>query len=497
MSAIESLFQAVEIIAQPTAILLILGAVLIGIVVGSLPGIGSVLGMIILLPLTLSIDGTLAVVLLTCIYLGGMYGASISSILLNVPGSSAAVATAIEGYPMSTQGRALNALAASATASGIGGIISVVLLLAISPVLVDILLLFGAPEYFLMAILGISLISVVVKTSIIKGITIGAFGLLLTTIGIAPIRPEARYTFGVIELFDGLNYIAMMLGIFAIAEMIRLSGKSGGISESTVGLSGSIGEGIKETIRRPVTVVKSSGIGIGIGSLPGSGAEVSNFFAYGEAVRSLKDEGKWNDGDIRGVIASESSNSATVGGAILPTLAFGVPGGAAAAVLLGGLIMHGIVPGPGLFGEQLHITYSMVLGIFVGSIFIALFGLTFVTRASYLTKIDTDYIIPIVVVLAMSGVFTLRQNWIDVFTILMLGFVGWYMIEYEYSVVAFVLGAVLGEIAEQNFHRSLRLSDGSYNIFVNEPLPLLMVITIFVLVLGPFMFPFIRRRLNS
>ena len=489
MSAVDALVKALTLVLDPGFLPYIVFAILIGIFFGSLPGIGSILGMVILLPLSVHLDGVLAVVMLASIYVGGMYGASISGIVLNVPGSPAAIATALEGYPMSRKGKSLDALAASASASAVGGVFAAILLVILSPIMLRFLRMFGTPEYFLMAMLGIALIAVVVQGSLVKGIVSGFFGLLLTTIGIAPIRPETRVTFGIPSLYDGLSFVAITIGLFAIAEMIRLGNTEGGIAEEGSELSGNLLEGVKKTFQHPVSIVKSIFIGIGVGSLPGTGAEVSNFFAYGEAIRSLPDRGEWGDGDIRGVIASESSNSSTVGGALLPTLAFGVPGGAAAAVLLGGLIMHGISPGPDLFdpSENLYITYSILVGMIVGAVVILVVGLGLITRLSRLTMIDTDFIVPVIVVLAVVGVFALRRNWVDVATVLFIGYVGWYMKEYSYSLVALVMGAVLGTIAERNFHRSLAISDQPFDVFYTRPQSLLILVLIFVILFGPYL----------
>lgn len=485
MAAITAVLpQAIEILTSGyTPYILILG-VLLGILFGGLPGIGATLGMAIVLPLTLPLDGPDAIILLISIYSGAMYGGSIPAILVNVPGTAGDAATTFDGYPMARQGKAINALVISAVASAIGGILAVTILLVISPSLIELVLLFGSPQYFLMAILGISMITVITTGSTVKGLVAGAFGLLLATIGIAPTVPVKRYTFDLIALYSGLDYIAILIGLFAIAEMIGLS-KEEQVSQSETGLEGSVLEGVKSVFRHPIVVLKSMVIGLLVGAVPGSGASISNFISYGEAMRSSKTPERFGNGAEEGVVATDVANNATVAGALIPTFSFGIPGSGSTAVLLGGLIMHGLRPGPDLFTTQLHITYSVFLGLLVGNIVILIMGLIVIPRAGYLTQVDTDLIIPVIVVLSALGALALRNNWVDVWTILVLGLVGYFMKKHDFSVIAFVLGAILGPIAEENLYRSLSISGGSFGIFLEDPLSLFLVASIIVILLGP------------
>ncbi|SDR19220.1 tripartite tricarboxylate transporter permease [Natronobacterium texcoconense] len=482
--AFEAFVEGIHIVfSWPTIGWMAVG-VLLGIFVGAIPGIGPNLGMAIVLPLTIPLGGANAIILLVGIYSGSMYGGSIAAILVNVPGTAAAAATTFDGYPMSRQGMAATALSSSAVASALAGFMTIALLILISPLIVTIVLMMGSPEYFLVAVLGLSMITIVARGSMVKGLVAGAFGLLLTTIGIAPMSSETRFTGGSLALFDGISFVAAILGLFAIAEMLKLVGESGGIARSDVDTSGDVRTGIREVIDRPVTLVKSAFLGMGIGSLPGSGAAVSNFVAYGEAVRSSASD-KFGNGEVTGVIAAEASNNGTVGGSLIPALSFGIPGSGATAVLLGGLLMHGLQPGPELFETELSLTYSVFIALFVGNILILSVGLALITKTEYLTRVNTDYLIPVIIVLAIAGGFTLRSNWFDVATILLLGAVGYYMFKHDYSVIAFILGIVLGPIAEENFLRSLQLSDGSWWIFVESWPSRLLVVAVALILLGP------------
>ena len=500
--ALGTFLEGVSLVfSDGTWIWLLLG-IFLGIIIGALPGLGPSLGMAVMLPLTAPMDGGDAIILLVSVYSGAMYGGAIAAILLNAPGTAAAAATTFEGYPMSRNGEALKALSISATASATAGFMTVIVLILMTPVLVDLVLAFQSPEYFLIAFLGLAMITVIAKGSILKGLTAGMFGLLITTVGSTPMTVDRRYAYSEyfgFTLTQGIDFVAVLIGLFAIAEMFRLAGEQGGISRTGTVISGSVIPGIKTVFKYPVNLVKSAFIGLGIGAIPGAGSTVSTFVAYGESMRSAKDPDSFGKGNERGLIAAESSNNGTIGGSLVPTLSFGIPGSAATAVLLGGLIMHGLNPGPLLFSDELATTYSIFFALLVGNVVILTVGLLFITRASFITQINAIYIIPIIIVFAVIGAYAVRggqQAWLDVFTIFLLGVIGFYMKKYNYSIIAFVLGVVLGSIAEENLDRSLQLSDGSLFIFVdpvNQPLSFGLVIVIILLLLGPFLKPFAKN----
>ncbi|MFC7009820.1 tripartite tricarboxylate transporter permease [Halalkalicoccus salilacus] len=461
---------------------MVLGVV-VGIIVGALPGMGASLGMAIVLPLTLPLNPVNALILLVGIYSGSMYGGSIAAILINVPGTAGSAATTLDGYPKSRMGKAKDAIAISATSSAIGGTFSLVTLLLLMPVLIEVVLFFETPEYFAVAVLGLSLIVIVARGSIVKGILSGAFGVLIATVGIAPMAPVRRYTFGRL-LVDGIDFIAILIGLFAIAEMIKLASE-GTIAKDNLDISGNTVNGIKEALSKPITMIKSAYIGMLVGAIPGGGSSAANFLSYGEAMRSSSNPDEFGEGSTEGLVASEASNNGTIGGSIIPTISFGIPGSGATAVLLGGLLMHGLQPGPELFEAQAGTTYAMLLSILIGNIVILAAGLLLITRASYITQISTTTIIPMVIILSTLGGIALRTNWADVLTVFLLGVLGYWMIQSNYSVIAFVLGAILGPIAEENFIRSLQISDGSYIIFATRPITAVILLATFLILTGP------------
>ena len=488
----SAFIEAVQLVLSPEGLFFIILGITIGMIFGAIPGLGGTVAMVILLPFTLLIDGRIALVFLITLYNGAGWGASISAILINVPGTAGAAATLIDGYPMARDGRAHEALVLSAISSGVGGLISAIAAILLVPILISLVLLFSTPDYFLIAILGITLIGYVSQASLIKGIMAGAFGLLLTTVGIAPTSPDLRYTFGLLELYDGLSYVAILMGVFAITEMLNLSTESGGISREDVLTKKSKLDLVKQNLSHPIVLIKSTFIGMIVGSIPGSGSSVANFVAYAEQARS-DSETEYGSGEPKGVIAAETSNNSVVIGAVLPTIAFGVPGSAATSILLAGILLHGYTPGPSMFIENIDATYAIFIGLLGSSIIIFILGLYVVGYASGLTKIDTDYIIPLVIVVTMMGAFVIRVNFADIVTIGVFGLFGYFMAKHNYSLISFVLGAVLGRIAESNFLRALQISGGTYDIFYASTVSKILVLLIIFILAAPII-EYIRRK---
>jgi putative tricarboxylic transport membrane protein len=399
---------------------------------------------------------------------------------------------------MSRLGKAKDALAISSIASAIGGFISVILLGLLIPFVTIIVLSFGAPEYFLVALLGIAMITVVSEGALLKGIVAGAFGLMITTVGVAPMTANFRYPLHNL-LYDGVSFIGVLIGLFAFAEMFKLAKEQRTIAkDGDTEMGGSVLRGVKTVFRNPITTIKSSLIGMGIGAIPGSGASVSNFVSYAEAMRSDEDSASFGDGNPKGVIASEASNSATCAGSLIPTLSFGIPGSGTTAVLLGALLMHGMRPGPDLFSSNIDITYSFLIALFIGNILIIILGLSLVTKFGIITRIDVNCIVPIIISVALFGAYALRDNPADIVTVLVFGLVGFFFVKYHYSIIALVLGVVLGPIAEANLYRSLQLSDGSLRIFLSpeQPIALIITISIFIILFYPIITPLLKKSLT-
>jgi putative tricarboxylic transport membrane protein len=489
--------DSIQALFTPLLLGLMISGIVLGIVLGAIPGLGAVLGMTIVLPLTIALDGTGAAVLLVSIYSGALYGASIASILVNVPGTAAAAATTFDGYSMTEAGRSLEALEISATASALGGGLTMLLLFIFIPYLQPLVLAFGAPQIFILALFGIVMIAVISSQgSFFKGISAGIFGVLIMTIGVAQTRPVPRFTFGILDLYNGLNVIAILIGMFALGEMLRIADLPGSVVENGREISGKRFGGIRTVMNNKVLMLKSSFIGLVIGSIPGVGAGTSNFFSYAEAIRSSNEPERFGNAHAPGVIAAEAANNGTVAGSLIPVLAFGIPGSAATAVLLGGFVMHGITPGIELFTVNLELTYTMLLSLVFGNVVILGIGLLVITKiGSYISRLDTDVLIPVILVFSIVGTIGIRSNWYDILTVFVFGWIAFYMKLFDYSVIALVLGAVLSSIIEANFIRSMQRSGGDPMIFVNDPLSQLLLLAMIVFISVSFFGPQIRERI--
>lgn len=484
--AVEAVVDATQtIFSYPTVLWMVLG-VLAGIIIGAIPGIGPTIGMAVLIPLSVPMGPTNAIVFFICLYAGSLYGGCIPAILMNAPGTAGAGASTLDGYPLSRQGRAGDALAVSVTASSIGGFVTSVVLLLVTPFLVIIVLAFGSSEYFLVAILGLAMIAVIAKGDMVRAIIAGAFGLLLSTIGTTPMAVAPRYTFDLNELFSGVSFVAVLIGVFAMAEMFKLASQEGTSISSVETVDIDRSAGAKIVLNSKINLFKSSLIGMVIGTMPGAGASIANFVAYGEAQRSSSDPDSFGRGNPQGLVASESSNNAVVAGSLIPTFAFGIPGSGGTAVLLGALLLHGLQPGPDLFTSEINLTYSVFIALIFSNVLIFAFGYLAITRLSLVTKVDVNYIIPVVIVLATVGTLALRNNWIDVATVAGFGIIGLVMVRNDYSIIALVLGVVLGPIVESNLHRSIQLHGTIPEIFYSSTIAAVMTLLTVVLLFGPF-----------
>ena len=497
---LDALINGFYILLRLNTLLLLSFGTIIGIIVGAIPGIGPTLGIALAIPFTFGLSPENALILLISIYGGAMYGGAISSILINTPGTGSAAATTLEGYPMAKKGEAMFALALSALSSGFGGILAGILVIFFTLFLVKFVLLFATPEKFMLALFGICLIIVITtKGNLIKGLISATFGLLITAVGIAPMTADVRYTFMRPDFYDGLGYLPALIGLFAVAEVFRLSGiKQASIAER-IDVSGrGRMDAFKEILRNFKTFIKSVFIGIFIGSIPGAGGSVSNFLAYAEARRVSKNPELWGKGNPEGIIASESSNNATVSGALIPTLTFGIPGSATTAALLGGLLLHGLRPGIKMFtGEGLNITYSIFLAVIFSHILILFLGLTLIRPAGKIVLIKKEHVMSIVIILAVLGIFSMQQNYFDIYQIVIFGVIGYIFNKYKYPVIPAIISIILGRMIESNLFRSLRLSGGSFSIFLQRPISLILLLGTILVLFSPFLSRYGKKLKNK
>jgi putative tricarboxylic transport membrane protein len=445
-------------LSHPLTFLLILFGMVWGIAFGSMPGLTGVVAVALLIPFTFVFGPIEGLLLLGSVYVGATFGGSIAAILFNTPGSPEAACTGLDGYPLAKQGHAGKALGVALASSALGGIFGTIVLMLLAPPLARLALTFGPAEYFALAVLGITAIASIGTTSVFKALMAGALGLMIATIGMDPLTGSGRFTFGHNMLLTGVSFIPAIIGMFALAEVLTR------LSETHIG-----GEKItKVSTRLPTvreiynlkgTLLRSSAIGTVIGTLPGVGATTAAFISYSEAVRWSRDPSRFGKGAYEGIAAPEAANNSAVGGSMVPLLALGIPGSATTAIMIGGLTIHGIVPGPMLMTTNKELVYSVFIGMLLANLIMIFFGLR---AARYFAKIlDAPYALvgPGIVVLCMTGVYALRNNIMDLVVMLVFGALGFLLRRLDYPIAPLIIGLVLGPIAEVSLRRALLLND--------------------------------------
>ena len=490
----EAFGIGLETIIDPFNFVLIILGVLLGMTMGVLPGMGGTVTLALLIPLTFGMDPLVAFMLLTAALAGTNFGGSITSILLNTPGSSPNAATLLDGYPMSRDGRAGEAIGASATASAFGSFFGIAILAASIPVMLTVILLFTPPEVFWLGLWGLTIIAVVVKGSLVAGLVSAIFGVLFSIHGLNPFTTTVRWDYGLTFMQDGMPLVPSLIGLFAVAEMIKLVSEGGTIAQdSNTEIKGGQWKGARAVFTHRWLFLRSALVGAVTGIIPGVGGAAANYIAYFQAVQTSSDPESYGTGDVRGVIAPEASNDAKDGTGFLPTLGLGIPGSASMAVLLGAFVLHGITPGPFLFQDNLDIVTTIVLALLIGNILTSSIGLVLANKMIYVTRIDTRILAPVVLAIAFFGTYALNNNIYQVFIALAFGILGFLMMKADMARVPMILGLVLGSIIEESFFRSLDISRGDPAVFVRSPLAIILILLIIVSLL----LPWIRKVINT
>lgn len=482
--------EGVALVFQPFSLALIVIGVTIGILMGSIPGMTATMTVAVLVSFTFGMAPTEGMMLLLGIYGGALYAGSIPAILIRTPGTPSAAATIFDGFPLSQQGQAGKAIGIATVASAVGGMIGVVAVTFLSPQIADIALAIGSPEYFAIAFFGLAVIAGVSGDSIVKGMLSGLMGMLIATVGLDPTLGLPRFTFGVPELSAGIEFIAVMIGLFGLAE--GLNRYSEGIGSLDISQELSDITPTFDDLREIKTVILGSGaIGSIIGALPGAGGDIASFVTYNEVKRWTKDAvPSFGDGNIRGVAAAESANNSSTAGALVPTLTLGIPGDSVTAILIGALLVHGIQPGPGLFGDEPGLVFSIFIGFFIVYVVILVFGLLGAHLWVRVIDFPAQYLWPGILVLCVVGAFALRGSLLDMWAMVAAGILGFVLRMDGYPLAPMVLGLILGPIAEENLRRSLELSGGSWDIIYTSPVAMLIlllgVVTLFAPVIAQY-----------
>lgn len=468
----DIMLQVLPIIFSPVNIFTMIVAVTVGITIGALPGLTATMGVALALPFTFGMNPTTALLLLAGIYCGGIYGGSVTAILIRTPGTPASAATVLDGYPLARSGRAKEALDMALYASTFGGIVSVIALLVFAPQLAKFALKFGPPENFMLAMFGLTIIISISSGAISKGLLAGCLGLLISTVGIDPMYGTARFTFGVTNLLSGFSLVPSLIGLFAVSQVFEQVEGIFAIHEKVGDIKGGKSLSIKEFFKHTVTMLKSSIIGIIIGALPGTGGAIASFLSYNEARRTSKDPDSFGKGNLDGIAASEAGNNGVTGATLIPLLTLGIPGDVTTAVMLGALLIQGLIPGPRLFQEHANIAYSLIFGMFAVNIIMLLVGIILAKPYSKVVEIPANLLVPIVAVLCIVGAFSINNSIFDVATILVLGIVGYILPKFEFPLTPMLLGIILGPMAETGLRQGLIMSNGSWMIFLTRPISL-------------------------
>lgn len=461
------------VISWPSPLFLLIG-VAAGIAVGAIPGLTATMTVAILLPFTFGVEPVPGMMLLIGIYAAANYSGSIPAIMMRLPGTPAAAATVLDGYPMHQQGRTGEALTISLFASVVGGFLGAAMLAFFAPTFAQYALRFGAAEFFMLAFFALTIIGTLSEGAMVKGLLSGLLGMTLATIGTDPIDGQGRFLFGIGELRAGLDFIAVLIGLFGVSEALsryeRMRVERGG--SRIVGDFRWRSFGFKKLLPSSGS---SSLIGFIIGVLPGTGPEVASFVAYNESKRWARGKKRFGKGDPRGVSSADSANNAAVPGTLAPTLVLGIPGNPTAAVLLGAITVHGLRPGPQLFSGSPDLVYGTFVGLLIAPLFILVFGLLGIRLWAQMVRIPPEYLWPCVLVLCMVGSYALRTNAVDVFITIAAGVIGYLMTKGGFPVAPLVIGFIIGPIAESGFRRATIIASGSLD-WVLRPIPFVLLL---------------------
>ncbi|MBT6611974.1 MAG: C4-dicarboxylate ABC transporter permease [Deltaproteobacteria bacterium] len=487
----DSIFIGLEQVFHLQNIIFLTLGVFMGIIFGALPGLTATMGLALLVPFTFTMAPATGLIMLAGIYVGAMYGDSIPAILINTPGTPAAIATTFDGFPLSQKGMAQHGLVAAAFSSSYGSLTANIVLALAAPPLALASLMFGPPEYFWLAIFGLTIISTISSGSIFKDLLAGTLGLMLSTIGMAPIGGDVRLTFGFTDLQGGIALIVALIGFFCLPEILNSVIGQRKRTYSAVSVKPSfkvIREVISELIRKPTLMLRSSAIGTIIGFAPGAGGNIASMVSYNEAARWDKNPEEFGKGTIKGVAASEAANSAMAPGSLIPLLTLGIPGSPPAAVILGALMLHGMRPGAEMFTTHADVTFSFIMGLLVAAFlvtFIGSFGSFFFARV---INIPSRFLAPAILFMTVLGSYAIRNSMLDVWIMFVFGIIGYISSKLKFHPAPIVLGLILGPFAEEGLVQSMLAGGASGSVIsymVFRPISLILIFMCLLSALWP------------
>ena len=476
----ETLLTAVVNALSPINLMFLLLGSVVGLIIGVLPGLGPIFATALVLPFTFSMEPATALIFLAATYASTAYGDGITSILLNVPGGPGGVAITFDGYPLTRQGKAADALGALVGASFIGGLVGVAALIFIAPPIAELSLHIGPAEFFMMAIFGLSMVALAAKGDTIKGLILGCLGLIVSFVGMDVTTGAMRFTMGSMFLEDGISVISATIGLFAISQVFILAEEGGSIA-GDYALVTNPWKGILSVFKYWFVTARSAVLGVTIGIAPGIGITTASMISYVVEQRISPHPESYGKGNIRGIIAPQTATNACVSGELIPAFALGIPGGATAAIFLAALTLHGLRPGLSFFKDGGVMVDTVFVGMILAQFVFLFFGMFATPLLAKITKIKNALLVPVILVLCFVGAFAIRNEILDVVVAIVFGLIGYVLFKNKWPVQCVVLGIVLGDIAESNFHRAMQISSGSYSIFLERPLSLILLISILVI----------------
>jgi len=483
---LSNLALGFSVALTPFNLLMAVAGVTVGILIGALPGVGPPSGVAMLLPLTFGMEPTSGIIMLAALYAGTMYGGTITAVLINTPGESASVVTCLDGYQMALKGRAGKALGIAAIGSFVAGTVGVVLLMLVSPALAKWSLSFGPPETFALMLLGLTTVTLLTGEEALKGYISMALGLMLAVVGFDIIAGIPRYGFGVPELMDGIDFLPVAIGLFGLGEVL-VGAEASGKAQVVTGRIRlrELLPSLAELARSKWAIVRGTALGFAVGVLPGAGPTVASFLSYTVEKTVSRRPQEFGKGAIEGVAAPESANNAAATAAMVPMLTLGIPGSATTAIMLGGLMMWGLRPGPMLFEKNPQFVWGLIASQYIANVMLLVLSTLFIPLFVRALRIPYSILMPLIIVFCVTGAYSLKNSLFDVGTMLVFGVAGYFMKKLGYSPAALVLALVLGPLAERALRQSLILSDAGLGIFFTRPIAATLVIAALIAIAVP------------
>ncbi|GAA5120838.1 tripartite tricarboxylate transporter permease [Alloalcanivorax gelatiniphagus] len=483
---------------SPWGLVLAVIGTLLGILLGAMPGVSSTMALAILLPISFGMDPHLAILFLLTVFVASVYGGSVTAILINIPGTPGSIVTQLDGYPMARSGRAGQALTYALVSSTLGGLIGLVALVLVAPLLAAAAMKFRSPEFTAVAVFGLVLLAYASPGSTIRGMMVGGFGLLCGMVGFDKLTDIPRFTFDSTALQGGIELVPLCVGLFGFAEVLKNVGAAGRSSaKGVMPTIGKIWPPMKELLSHWKTMLRGSLIGAGVGAIPAAGSAIAVAIAYAQEMRFSKRPEKFGTGVSEGVVAPESANSSSIGGTLIPMMTLGIPGDAITAVLMGSLLIHGLRPGPGLFTSNPEFVSGVYSSFFLALILTLIVGLLLMRWVAWVTRIPSHILMVVIAVLCVVGSFAIRNTMDDVYIMLAFGVIGYLLNLLRLPAAPLAFGLILGPLLEENLRRSLILGRGSWEIFIDSPIALTLLLMSAGAILLPLVAPWFVRLRND